>query len=100
MKKLLGVLGLAAMSAMFAMAADVTGYIVDKNCASKKEMLGDEACAKRCIGRGSPAVLATEDGKIYSISNQDKVKDVAGKKVTVTGKVDGDTITVESVKAL
>jgi Protein of unknown function (DUF5818) len=97
MKKLLAVFGLAAISAM---AADVTGYIVDKNCASKKEMLGNEACAQSCIKRGSPAVLATEDGKIYSISNQDKVKDVAGKKVTVTGKVDGETITVDSVKAL
>jgi hypothetical protein len=96
-KKALVVLGLAAMSAM---AADVTGYVVDKNCASKKEMLGDEACAKRCIGRGAPAVLATEDGKIYTISNQDKVKDVAGKKVTVTGKVDGDKIEVDSVKAM
>jgi hypothetical protein len=96
-KKALVVFGLAAMSAM---AADVTGYIVDKNCASKKEMLGDEACAKRCMGRGAPAVLATEDGKIYTISNQDKVKDVAGKKVTVTGKVEGESITVDTVKAM
>src|ERR1700756_1434647 len=97
MRKVLAVFALFASSAL---AADVTGYVVDKNCASKKEMLGDEACAKRCIGRGAPAVLATEDGKIYTISNQDKVKDVAGKKVTVTGKVEGDAITVDSVKAM
>jgi hypothetical protein len=96
MKKLLVVFGFAAISAM---AADVTGYIVDKNCAGKKEMLGDEACAKRCMGRGAPAVLATEDGKIYTISNQDKVKDLAGKKVTVSGKVEGDSITVDTVKS-
>ncbi|HLK64912.1 MAG TPA: DUF5818 domain-containing protein [Bryobacteraceae bacterium] len=95
MKKLALVFGLAAMSAM---AADFTGYIVDKNCASKKEMLGDEACAKRCIGRGAAAVLATEDGKIYQIANQDKVKDAAGKKVTLVGKADKDTITVDEVK--
>ena len=94
MRKVLAVFALCASSAM---AADVTGYIVDKNCASKKEMLGDEACAKRCIGRGSPAVIATEDGKIYAISNQDKVKDMAGKKVTVSGKMDGDTITVDTI---
>jgi hypothetical protein len=97
MKKLLVVFGFAAISAM---AADVTGYIVDKNCASNKAMLGDEACAKRCIGRGTAAVLATEDGKIYTISNQDKVKEVAGKKVTLSGKVEGEAITVESVKTL
>ena len=94
MRKVLAVFALCASSAM---AADVTGYIVDKNCASKKEMLGDEACAKRCIGRGTPAVIATEDGKIYAISNQDKVKDMAGKKVTVSGKMEGDTITVEKI---
>lgn len=97
MKKLLVVFGFAAISAM---AADVTGYIVDKNCSTNKAMLGNEECAKRCIGRGAAAVLATEDGKVYAISNQDKVKDVAGKKVTVTGKVEGDSITVDSVKTM
>jgi hypothetical protein len=94
MKKLLAAFALCAFSAM---AADVTGYIVDKNCSTKKEMLGDEACAKRCMGRGSPAVIATDDGKIFSISNQDKVKEMAGKKVTVTGKMDGDSITVDTI---
>jgi hypothetical protein len=94
MKKLLAVLALCASSAM---AADVTGYIVDKNCSTKKDMLGDEACAKRCIARGTPAVIATEDGKVYAISNQDKVKEMAGKKVTVTGKMDGDSITVDTI---
>ncbi len=95
MKKLFVVFALAAISAM---AAEWTGYIVDKGCSTKKEMLGDEACAKRCIGRGAAAVLATEDGKVYAIANQDKVKEQAGKKVTVTGKLDKDTITVEEVK--
>ena len=94
MKKLLAVLALCASSAM---AAYVTGYIIDKNCSTKKEMFGNEACAKSCMGRGAPAVIATEDGKVYSISNQDKVKEMAGKKVTVTGKMDGDTITVDTI---
>jgi hypothetical protein len=79
------------------MAADVTGYIIDKSCASKKGMWGNEACAKSCIKRGDPAMLVTEEGKIYSVANQDKVVDMAGKKVTVTGKVEGETITVDSI---
>jgi len=62
-------------------------------------MLGNEDCAKRCLGRGAAAVLATEDGKIYTVTNQDKIKDFAGKKVTVSGKMEGDSITVDSVKA-
>jgi hypothetical protein len=94
MKRVLAVFALCAASAM---AADVSGYIIDKSCAGKKGMWGNEACAKSCMGRGDPAVLVTEEGKIYNVSNQDKVKDSAGKKVTVTGKVDGDTITVESI---
>ncbi len=97
MKKLIAVF---ALTTGFCLAADFTGYIIDQNCASKKEMLGNEACAKSCIGRGSPAVLATEDGKVYKIADQDKVKAEAGKKVTITGKMDGDTITVESIKAM
>jgi hypothetical protein len=95
MKKLLVVFGFAAVSAF---AADVTGFVMDKKCSANKAMVGNEACAKRCIGGGAEAVLATEDGKVYTIENQDKIKDHAGHKVTITGKVDGDKITVESVK--
>lgn len=96
MKKLLGVFALVASCGL---AADWTGYIVDKNCASKKEMLGNEACAASCIKRGAPAVFVTDDGKIYNITEQDKVKSVAGKKVTISGKMTGDTISVDTVKA-
>jgi len=99
MRKLVAVFAFTTSLAVCSFAADSwTGYIVDKSCASNKEMLGNEACAKRCIGRGQPAVLATEDGKIYQIKEQDKVKDSAGKKVTITGKMDGDTISVDNVK--
>jgi hypothetical protein len=94
MKKLLAVFALCAASGM---AADWTGYIIDKTCSSKKEMWGNEACAKRCLARGDAAVLVTEDGKIYNVANQDKVTESAGKKVTITGKIDGDTITVEKL---
>lgn len=96
MKKLLVVFGFAAISAM---AADWTGYVVDKNCASKKAMWSNEACAQSCIKKGAAAVFVTEDGKIYQVSNQDKVVDMAGKKVSISGKMAGDTITVDSVKA-
>jgi Protein of unknown function (DUF5818) len=94
MKRLLAVFAVCAASAM---AADVTGYIVDTKCSTNKGMMGNEACAKKCIGDGFPAVLATEDGKIYKISNQDKVVSSAGKKVTVSGKMEGETITVDTI---
>ena len=95
MKRVLAVFALATVSAM---AADWTGYIIDQNCASKKEMRGNVACAQSCIKRGSPAVLVTDDGQIFKIADQDKVTEHAGQKVTITGKMDGDTIKVDSVK--
>ena len=94
MKKFLAVFAVCVASAA---AADFSGYIVDKNCSTKPGMMGDEACAKRCIKGGSPAVLATSDGKIYAIANQDKVVESAGKKVDITGKLDGDKLTVETI---
>ena len=95
MKKLLPLLGLAAMSAM---AADWTGYVVDKGCSTKKEMWSNEACVQRCAGRGDKLVFVTEDGKVYQVAEQDKVKAHGGHKVTISGTMDGDTIKVDSVK--
>lgn len=97
MKKLL-ILG--ALASISAMAAEMSGYIIDKSCASKKAMWGNEACAKSCMKRGDPAVFVTEDGKIFTVADQDKVKDLAGKKVTITGSTNGDAITIDSVKAM
>src|SRR5450759_2124955 len=98
MKKVLAVFAFCTLSAM---AAEWSGYIVDATCAGKKEDKGaaedHAACAARCIKGGSPAVLVS-DGKVYKISNQDKVVAHAGHKVTISGTVDDDTITVESVK--
>jgi hypothetical protein len=100
MKKLFCVFSIGVILAVCASAADFTGFVMDKDCSTNKGMVGDEACAKRCIERGSPAVLVTADGKIYAIAEQDKVKAAAGKKVTIAGKLEGDTIKVENVKVL
>jgi hypothetical protein len=51
------------------------------------------------VAKGDKPVFVTEDGKIFNIPDQDKIKDVAGKKVTITGKMDGDKISVDSVKS-
>jgi hypothetical protein len=81
-----------------AMAAEFKGFVEDQACAGKPEMKDDAACAQKCIKGGSPAVLVTPDGKIYKISNQDKIVASAGQNVTVTGKLKGDTLTVDAVK--
>jgi hypothetical protein len=89
----------------FAMKATTTewsGYIEDSNCAKKNPRTtadaDHEACAKRCILKnGDKAILLTSDEKIYQITNQDKVMDAVGLKVTLEGQLDGDSITVTKV---
>jgi hypothetical protein len=87
-------LGLAASG----LAAEYKGFVEDTACSTKPAMKGDAECAKKCIKGGSPAVLVTEEGKIYKIANQDKIVAMAGMNVTVMGKLNGDTLTVDSVK--
>ncbi|MGA2136606.1 MAG: DUF5818 domain-containing protein [Bryobacteraceae bacterium] len=104
MKKLvLGFTFVLAM-AMTAMGAEVSGYISDAGCTKKQGATkvaadGHAGCAKSCIKRGDKAVLVTSDGKVYNITNQDKVTEHAGEKVTVVGDVHGDSITVSEVKS-
>jgi hypothetical protein len=97
MKKSLTLLALAATFSFGAMAADYSGTIIDQNCSTKPAMKGNVDCANKCIKGGSPAVLLTDDGKVYKIAEQAKVVDHAGMKVTISGKLKGDTISVDKV---
>jgi hypothetical protein len=78
----------------------LAGYIVDQSCAKKgKGMWNNAECVARCVRDGDKVVLVTEDGKIFQISNQDKVSpDSYGQVVTLMGKMDGDTITVDAAR--
>ena len=81
-------------------AGGKSGYIVDLSCAKKgKGMWVNADCVARCIRDGDKAVLVTEDGKIFQIANQEKItSDTYGQAVTIMGKTEGDTITVDSIK--
>jgi hypothetical protein len=78
----------------------LSGYIVDLSCAKRgKGMWNNAECVARCVRDGDKVVLVTEEGKIFQISNQDKITPESyGQVVTLTGKTEGDTITVESLK--
>lgn len=80
----------------------VTGYVVDQRCAARgKAMWVNAQCVQTCVRDGDKVVLVTEAGKVFSISNQDKIEaDSYGQKVAVTGKTDGDVITVASLQIL
>jgi len=97
MKKLLIVGVLLLFVAGLSLAADVTGFVSDAKCA--RATAGHKACAQKCAAAGQALVLVTEDKKVYKIHNADSVKDHVGDKVTATGKVDGDSIHIDGVKA-
>jgi hypothetical protein len=43
-------------------------------CGAKHSMAGDDAaaCVGKCVAGGATYVLATSDGKVYQLDNQDK----------------------------
>jgi hypothetical protein len=92
-------LGIALASGM-AFAESWTGYVSDAKCGAKhnKGTQADINCVTGCIKGGSEAVLVVGD-KVVAIANKDKVSDFYGKKVTVTGKLDGGKLTIDSAKA-
>ena len=97
MKKLVLTFAVAAFSAM---AADMTGYVSDAKCAADAAKVESDAhanCAAACARKGADLVFVS-GGKVYKVSDQEKLKAHAGHKVTISGKVEGDTLTVDSVK--
>jgi hypothetical protein len=98
MKKCGIVLAFVLILSTVAFAADSwTGYVTDTKCAASGKGGADHAaCAKKCLGGGDSAVLVV-DGKVVKIANQDKVKGHEGHHVTVTGKLEGDTLTIATL---
>src|SRR5687767_14030198 len=98
MKKLAVVVVFAFALSGLAIAADVTGWVTDAACAAKgRSGEGHAACAEKCAAKGADMALVTEDKKVIKISNKDSVKGHAGHRVVATGKVDGDSITIDKV---
>jgi hypothetical protein len=91
------------MFGCLALAADkstVTGVVSDSHCGAKHSTASDAAtgCVKGCVKGGASYVLVTSDGKVYQVNEQDKFAQYAGKEVKVTGTVNGESISVDSVE--
>jgi hypothetical protein len=90
-------LGPVAASAA-ATAGSWTGWITDDACGAKGNNAAHKDCAEKCMKGGSKLVLYnSDDKKIYKLDKQDVAKANIGHEVTVTGKVDGDAISVDSI---
>ncbi len=92
----------------FASAANMTmnGAISDSACgASHAKMtagkkMSDRDCALACVKNGARYVFVA-DGKVYNIANQNfaGLQQYAGERVSLTGDVNGETVTVSKVSA-
>ena len=102
MKKVWMALSIGSLFAAAALAESMSGTISDANCGAKHAAASekDSACVKGCVKRGAAPVFVSGD-KVYKIApdSRDKVAALVGEKVTVNGKVDGDTVTIESAEA-
>jgi len=100
MKLVLSLAATLAMGTMGLLGADSswTGKISDSMCGASHGTTPAKACTTACIKKGAKYVMVVGD-KVYSIANQDKVglAKYAGDNVKVTGKMDGDTITVAKI---
>ncbi len=82
-----------------AFAAEWKGTISDAKCGAAHADASEKStkCVQGCVKGGQKAVFVS-DGKVLQIANQDKVTEHLGHKVTLSGKLEGETITVDSVK--
>ena len=107
MRKLL--LVLVSLSVMFMFvgvsfaddATTVNGYVSDSKCGAKGANAKAAECTKKCIKAGADMVVVTDgDQKVLKVDNPDSLTGHEGHHVAVTGKVNGDSIHVDSVKML
>ena len=71
----------------------ILGVISDSMCGKDHSKMGElgkdpAACIKKCVASGGKYVLVDETGEVYSLSDQDKPADFAGKSVSIEGHID------------
>ena len=82
----------------------IVGYVSDSMCGldhSAMKMGDDKTCALKCVDGGGKFVLADRAHKIvYTLDDaaQQKAREFAGQKVSVTGQVDAKAKTIQVTK--
>jgi len=86
-----------SLFSLSAFAEEFNAYISDSKCGAKHAGDMNAKCVNSCI-KGGATPVAVVGEKVYKIDDPSKVKEHFGHKVVITGKVDGDTLNVDSVK--
>jgi hypothetical protein len=93
-------LALAFTLAALAAAETFTGVISDDMCGkdhSHMKMGPDPKCVTECIKTMNGKYVLADGDKEYVLSDQKTPAKFAGQKVTVTGKLNGKTLKVDSI---
>lgn len=91
-----------SLFALSASAAKMAGVISDEKCAAKHADASEKSqeCVDKCIkGGAAPVFVSQKDNKVYKIADasKSKVEGHYGHRVTVNGKTEGDTLTIDSL---
>lgn len=90
-----------ALCGISAYAAEWTGTISDAKCgaAHADASAKSQKCVEGCVKGGQAPVFVT-DGKVLKLDkeSQAKVMEHLGHKVVIDGELNGDTVTIDSVK--
>ena len=101
MKKFSMIVITASLFAASAMAEKWNGTISDAKCGMAHADASDKsmACAQKCV-KGGEAPVFVVDGKVLKIADASKAKVTphVGHKVTIDGKLMGDTVEIKSIK--
>ena len=82
----------------------IAGYIGDSMCGlhhgkSVNSRAEERECTLQCVHDGSKFILADRaNRKVYQLEDQVAPRPFAGKKVRVTGEIDGDSLRVETIE--
>lgn len=98
----IGTLTLGAMSLFAQAPQSFTGSVTDSMCGAKHMMKNTSAaeCTRKCVNQGADYALASGD-KVYTLKgDKTQFEKLAGQKVTIKGKAEGNTIVVDSIVAL
>jgi hypothetical protein len=101
MKKLVvATMMLSSLGAVSAMAESMNGFIGDSQCKHDGSTAKDVACTKACIRKKGADPVFVSEGKVlnFDADSKEKAKAMAGEKVTIDGTVNGDTVTINSIK--
>jgi hypothetical protein len=91
-------LGISLFAEDMGKATEMTGWLCNNKCVA--QAAGHAACDQNCADKSGDVVMVDDQGRVFKIANQDKVKGLAGKKAKMKCspvKGEKDTMYVDTV---